>query len=684
MSKQKKTVATGKSPSLRVAKKSVFNLSNQLTFLILGIVLLFALVIYYKIIGYGFINMDDDLSIAKNARIRDLSLNGWIGHFTHFNMGMYAPVTETSYSAIYAIGGIKPGVFHFSSILLHLLNSVTVFFFIRKLDSENYIALVVAGLFALHPVAVESVAWAAGFSNLLYSFFYILSLYCYLNYAEDVGTKKWLWLSLFLFVLSILSKSAAITLPIVLILIDFYKQRKINLPVVFEKTPFFLLSLSSGIGTIFSRNASGDNVAIDTSQFNPFDRFLMVTETIWFYIGKLLLPIDLSFFYPFDKSNGWDWYFYLSPLALIAVFWWISKKPSPFQRPLVLGASFFLAGVSIMLPFIKTGTMEMRNDRYIYLAGIGIIFLVGWFCHGLIRQRWETLKPFHYLGFVLPIMMAGFFAFQLQERTLVWKDNISLYSNVIEQFPAHETARNNRGTEYKMAKAYQQAIEDFNITIRSNPKSSSGYMNRGNCYADLGDYTSALKDYNQALALDPKASISWYNRGVAYNKTKQPQLAVADYTKALELDPVYPEAFYNRAIAYMAMNETAKALSDYNEAIRQNPGYKEAFHNRGIIFAMQKMLDQSMQDFKKAISIDNRYFEAHSSLGNLYAELKQYDQAIAAYTTAIQIKPDYVQAYVNRASIYLELKDNQKAMGDLKTAQGMGANVGDLIRQLGG
>ncbi len=291
MSKPKKVAAPAKPTTLRGTKKTVFNLSNQLALLLFGLVLLLVFVIYYKITGYGFINMDDDLSIARNARIRDLTMNGWLGHFTHFNMGMYAPVTETSYSAIYAIGGMKPGSYHFASILLHLLTSTAVFFFLRKLTTANYIALIAAALFALHPVAVESVAWAAGFSNLLYSFFYVLSLYVYLKYGEDILTKKWLWVSFLLFGLAILSKSAALTLPLILILIDYYKQRPINVQVLLEKTPFFLLSLLSGIGTIISRNASGDNVAIDTSSYNPLDRMLMVSETIWFYIVKLLFPL---------------------------------------------------------------------------------------------------------------------------------------------------------------------------------------------------------------------------------------------------------------------------------------------------------------------------------------------------------------------------------------------------------
>jgi protein O-mannosyl-transferase len=273
---------------------------DKRTWILLGIILLITSAVYFQGIFNDFTHWDDPSQVYQNPDIRSLKFDNIQTYFTKYYVNMYQPLTTLSFAVEYHFFGLNPKAYHATNLVLHLFNVVLVFYFVLIISKRTTTALIVACLFGIHPMHVEAVAWITSRKDVLYTFFYIGSIISFIKYVT-YNKHTYYWISLFLFVFSLLSKSTAVTLPVILLLIDWYKQRDFRGSVLYEKIPFLVLSFLFGIISLISQQSMGyENDAV---AFKFIDRLLLAAYSLGFYFVKLFIPINLSVLHAFEKYD---------------------------------------------------------------------------------------------------------------------------------------------------------------------------------------------------------------------------------------------------------------------------------------------------------------------------------------------------------------------------------------------
>jgi tetratricopeptide (TPR) repeat protein len=617
--------------------------------LILSAILLLTIVVYSNSIGNGFVNWDDGANVYENLSIRELSAGNIKSYFTKPLLAMYTPLVSISYAIDYKIGGLDPRIYHATNLLLHLLNISLLFFCVRLLTQRIEVAAIAALLFAVHPLNTGAVAPVSTRSVLLYSCFSLAAFLFYIRYLKNNFRSRYLVLTFVLFLMALLSKSAAVVLPLVLLLTDYYCKRKYDARSIVEKIPFFALSLIFGILTVVFREDTGH---MRTQYvFSVFDRVFLVGYSLIFYPFKVLFPVKLSAYYPYPaKIEGLlPLWFYLAPLVVAACVFLIYKLQN-YRRELIFGALFFLINIILVLKIVPYGG-EFVCDRYAYLPSIGFFLIIGWAYCRITDRLQRSSEWIKYLFITALIMHGTAFSAISYDRNKVWKDSLTLYNDVLEKYPLVDVAYNNRGNYKSEQKDYSGAIDDFNKAIELNPGDSIAYNGRGLAKIERGkDYAGAMADFNKAIELNPGDDIAYNSRGNLKKTQKDYSGAIDDFNRAIKLNPRYADAYNGRGIAKKeGRKDYAGAMDDFNKAIELNPGYAIAYNNRGNIKSMQKDYSGAIDDFNKAIEFNPGYDNAYNSRGIAKIEgRKDYAGAMADFNKAIELNPGYDNAYYNR------------------------------------
>ena len=619
---------------------------------LLAAILLLTVVVYSNSISNGFVNWDDNKNVYENISIRELSARNIKVYFTKPLIAMYTPFIYLSYAIDYKIGGLDPRIYHATNLLLHLLNIILLFFIVRLLTRRIEVAVIAALLFAVHPLNTGAVAPVSTRGTLLYAFFFLAAFLSYIQYLRNNFALRYLALTLVLFLMALLSKSAAVVLPLVLLLTDYYYRRKFNPMAIAEKIPFFLLSLTFGILTVVFREDAGHIGSRDV--FSLFDRIFLVGYSIVFYLFKFLIPVKLSAYYPYPvKIDGLlPLWLYLTPLV-IAPFILLVYKLQNYRRELIFGSLFFLINIILVLKIVPMGG-EIVCDRYAYLPYIGFFLIIGW-AYCWITDRFHSSSG--RIKYVLVIAVAVFgmaFSAISYERSKVWKDSLTLYNDVLEKYPLVHVVYNNRGNYKSEQKDYSGAIDDYNKAILLYPRDASVYYNRGTAKSELGkDYAGAVEDYNKAIELNPGYALAYYNRGKAKSELgKDYAGAMEDYNKAIELNPGYALAYNNRGLVkFTWRKDYAGAMEDYNKSIELNPTYLPSFLNRALLKAERGNTEGAFADYDRVLEMDPRNFRAYYERGNIKIARKDFEGASGDYSRAIALNPYFAEAYLNRGNV---------------------------------
>jgi protein O-mannosyl-transferase len=534
---------------------------NRKYFLGLAIILIITSIVYLPSLHNGFI-WDDSVFIKNNDLIKDFSWKGIKAIFIDFSKSNYAPITVFILALQNKIGGLNPTTFHIVSLIFHLLNICLVFWFVNSLSIRWHIAAIVSLFFGIHPMQVESVAWAAGGSTLYFAAFSLCSLIAYLYYCT---TKRnmYLFLSLLFFMFSILSKAMAVMLPFLLLLLDYYLKRKITLKVMLEKVPYFVLSISVGIIAIILKNHAGS--IQDVSVLSLPQRLVFGTYGFLSYLFKILVPISLSAFYPYPIRNSSDipvlYYFYLIGFLAFIAFAFYSLR---FTRKIFFGIGFFAISIFLVLQILPVGGAIIA-DRYIYVASIGIFFLFAEGLYLLWNKKYKIVSTVVLAGFSI------FFIITTHNRSKIWNNEIDFWNEMISKYQTIPEAYYSRGVVLFDEKKFDQAIPDFNKTIELNPNYVQAYINRGDIYIYSNKFEEALADFNKAIQLRPDFELGYYNRGVVFYTQKKYKEALTDYNKAIALKPDYAQAIYSRGLAKYYTDKKDSACLDIIQA--GNLGY---------------------------------------------------------------------------------------------------------------
>lgn len=461
--------------------------------------------------------------------------------FSSFYLGMYQPLAMLSFVINYRIAGDSAAAFIFVNLLLHLLNTWLVYKLSTRWFSRIETSFIIAALFALHPMHVEGVVWISVRSSLMYSAFFLAGLLQYYKFITRKKNSDY-YLTLLWFVFALLSKSMAATFPMIMLAVDWFSRRTFSWRVIYEKIPFFILSVIFGIVAIKASQSFGHITVLEKS-YDIGQRIVLILYGISFYLSKLLLPVNLSAIYAFPEiSNGsmpgWI-YLPIILLLLLGVLIWRAKK---HRRTFVFGSLFFLLSISMVLPLFWS-RIFITADRYTYLPYIGLFAIIAIMLTEVWDKR-ESLASSTYnmlriaLGLILIMMVITTI-----NRIKTWHDVPELLGDVIEN-------------------------------QRSDADMAHGYFYLGNYYDTQGKDEEAVKNYNLAISRNKGYLLAYNNRGILKGKHGDINGAVSDFTEAITLKPDYAEAYYNRGVALYQRQEKDKACSDWHKAA--TIGFKQA------------------------------------------------------------------------------------------------------------
>ncbi|MBK6485050.1 MAG: tetratricopeptide repeat protein [Chitinophagaceae bacterium] len=619
---------------------------NSKTWIYLLTIILATVIVFGPSINNQWTNWDDESYVLKNPLVTGFDIKGI---FKEEVMGNYHPVTIFTLAIEYSLFKDDASGYHTVSMLLHLLNALLLFYFIRLLTGNALAAFIAALLFAIHPMHVESVSWISAQKDLLYTMFYFAALLAYLRYRNAATGQGMVYYTfmLVLFTLSLLSKAQAVTLPVILLLVDWYRGEKFTGRLLLEKVPLFVLALAFGIMAIFAQQAT--DAIQDIALYSFPERLMFAAYAIVNYLVRLAIPINLSAYYPYPEEikGSYTWLVYTAPVIVLILGFLLYRlrKKSTY---LLFGVLFFLVNIFLVLQLLPVGG-ALLADRYTYLSFTGLFFVLAI----LATRVWENQLPS--LSTVrLPVVVAGiawilFLAYQCQSRTKVWLNSEILWTDVIAKYPHVPIAYSNLGSYYQEKEQLVLAKKNMDEAIRLNPNFSQALINRSDIYRVFNKIDSAIMDGNRAVALSPND----------------------------------PDAYMNRGIAFSIAEKNDSALKDFTFVISQQPENARAYNNLGNLYMIKEMPDSALINYNLALQYDPKFLDVHNNRGLAYLKLGNNQAAINDLTTAIANDPNLANNYYFRMQAYEKMNRFKEALADAQVVQKLGMEIpADYLQQL--
>lgn len=614
---------------------------------------LFALVIlvFWPAVRNGFVGYDDPEYVAGNWHVQQgLTWNGLLWAFTTFHAANWHPLTWLSHQLDVSLFGLQPWGHHLTSILLHATNGVLLFHALRLLTNSLGRSFIVALLFGLHPLRVESVAWVSERKDVLSAMFFFLTLIAYVGYVRakqdqnpiprpNPAPQTRYGLCLALFCLGLMCKPMLVTLPLILLLLDFWPLHRLDgnsLPSLLrEKVPFFLAGFGAGVLTMLAQTRGGAIV-----QNTPvLSRVENAAVSCSRYLWKLAWPADLSPFYP--PVSHWAAWAVLCSLALllgITALAAVGRRRLPF---VMTGWFWFLVMLAPVLGLVAAGEQSMA-DRYTYLPSIGVLIAVVWLGHLFSRSKLPTAAAVAVL-----VAVTVPWTILTRQQIAFWRDTRLLFTHALEVTSGNYLALNNLGTDLDKEGRRDEAMEKFRAAIRTRPDYTQAHKNLGVVLLETGKPQEAMAEFHQALQINPSYADAHYSLGVLLERQGQLDDALTQFTLACQANPTHADAQYNLALQLMRKGLLQQAIEHLQNTIRLQPDSADAHNNLGFVYQQLKQPDAAMAEYLLAIRLRPDYAKAHYNLGVVLAESSRFDEAISEFREALRCKPDYVQAQKN-------------------------------------
>jgi len=572
-------------------------------YLVIALLMVSTLLAFGRIGSNDFINFDDPGYITENPIVQSgLTVDSIRKAFTTVVVANWVPLAILSHTLDGSLFGNTPAGHHLMSLLFHLGAVLFLFLFLYKTTNRLWASAFAAAFFALHPLRVESVAWASERKDVLSLFFGMASLYAYAFYAKDSRLYQY-FICLVLFVLSLLSKSMLVTLPFVFLLVDYWPLGRwtqtagIGNHTVFrrllvEKIPFFLLTGGFSVVTFMVQHDKG-------VVYPPLgERIAGSLVAYVMYLKKTFWPFDLALFY-FSVESFPLWQVIGSGVILLiitgVVLYTLRKRPFLFT-----GWFWFLGTLVPVIGLVPTSAWVA--DHYLYLPAIGLSILLAWgIPAGLDRAglRHLSRKVLWPAGIAVLILLA-LLTFR---QCGFWNNSLALWNYTVKVTKDNALAHNLLANTLAEKGNNREAFFHYNEAIRISPDYADAYYNRGTAYDKSGFYQDAIHDYNKVIALKRGHANVFYNRGTLYGKIGQYQQAVEDLNQAIRLRPDYPETYNNRGNSFLGLGDYKRAIEDYSKAIVLNGNYVDAYKNRASVYFMQNNIQEGCRDARQACAL---------------------------------------------------------------------------------
>jgi tetratricopeptide (TPR) repeat protein len=595
--------------------------------------------VFGRTIHYEFINLDDDLNVYENpAIIHGLSWQGVIWVFTHKQAELWNPLTSLSFMQDCQFHGLNPGGYHLTNVLLHTATVILLFLVLRKMTGVFWPAAFVAAVFAIHPLRVESVAWVTERKDVLSGLFFMLTLWAYVRYGQEQADARRrepesgntgfflrsssYWLALLFFALGLLSKAMLVTMPFVLLLLDYWPLGRMTslrqdsarpegnrsqttrlelavpqIPVLksllWEKVPFLLLTVAVCVATVLAQS----NAIGSVEDFDLPSRIGNALVSYADYLGQMFYPVGLAVFYPHPRDRLPAWNVVLSVLVLLMIS--AGVMAGQRKRPyLLVGWLWYLGMLVPVIGFVQAGS-QARADRFTYLPQIGLYIMAAWgameLC-GAMRYRRAVLGSA--AGVILAGLLGGAYV-----QTGYWKDSVSLWMHSLACTSESSLARNNLGNALANQGKLTEAIQQYERALQLKPDYAEAHNNLGDALAAQGKLTEAIQQYERALQIKPDNACALINLGSALAGQGKLTEAIQQYERALQIKPDYAEALNNLGNVLSLQEKLTEAIQYYERALQIKPDYADAHINLGNVLARQGKLTEATQHFQQALTL---------------------------------------------------------------------------------
>ena len=582
--------------------------------LLIGLLAAAIVVLYGPVTSFEFV-YDDDLYVARNGHVQGgLTPDGLRWAFTTYHAGNWHPLTWLSHMADVELHGARAGGHHATNVLIHLASAVLLFLVMSAATGATWANALAAALFAAHPLHVESVAWVSERKDVLSGFFWILTMGVYFRYARQPSLPRYL-LVLVSFGLGLLSKPMVVTLPFVLLLLDYWPLNRLSgavtvfdrrvpsgsateksaaLRLIVEKIPLILLAVPICIVTVVAQRSAGALLPLEKIPLGERAANALVSYAA--YLGKAVWPVHLAVYYPHaGMPPAWE---IASAAILLAILSCVALKTARNLPFLSVGWLWYLGTLVPVIGIVQVGSQAMA-DRYTYIPLMGLYLAVAWGAASLVERHPGLKRP---VTACAPLVLAGML-FLTANQVMTWRSGVSLFEHAVAVTTANPVAHNNAGAAYLDRNDCGKAVPHFLKAIEQKRDYASAYCNLGICAGRENRVDDAMRYFTQAIALDPGFTKPRIERGLLQAGRGDLEKAREDLLEALRIDPGHDGARTNLGMISLQQGNLDDAEAHLTEALRLNPRSAEGLNNLAFLRNEQGRAEEAIDCLRKALTL---------------------------------------------------------------------------------
>jgi protein O-mannosyl-transferase len=639
-------------------------------FLISLCLIIVIIVPYWQVISFDFVGYDDQEYVTENSKVqKGLTVEGLKWAFTTFHSANWHPITWLSHMLDCELYGLNPTGHHWTNVEFHIANTLLLFFILLKMTGALWRSALVAALFALHPLHVESVAWIAERKDVLSTFLGLLSVAAYCRYVKNPRIINYLLIVLLLG-LGLMAKPMLVTLPFVFLLLDLWPLQRLKFrknaytgaseffgfkaisQLIWEKIPLFALVAVASTLTFIAQKSEG---AVQTLW--ALSLKIRVANALVSYVSyalKTIWPSNLAIFYPHPGNTLPAWQI-IGAALLIAVAIFLSIHTLKKYPYIIVGLFWYLGTLVPVIGLVQVGDQAMA-DRYTYIPLIGLFIIVSW-------GVFDFLKKWHYhmIVFILSAISAiCVLAVCTFLQVGYWQNGITLFEHAIKVTNKNCVAHNNLGVLLSKEEKFDGAVFHYDEVLKIKPNDNRALYNKGCALRDKKDLDKAAFFFKESLKIKPDNAEAYNELAYILFVQGKPDEAILHYRNALKIKPDSTDVYNNLANVLSFQGELDKAVSLYKEALRLDPENIDTHYNIGLFYKKQGKLKKAMTHLAKAIKIDPDYAKAYNEIGVILFQQGKYKKAGIFFSKAVQIKPNYTDAQKNIALLKRILSSSEK------------------------
>ena len=591
---------------------------------------------YGSVRDFEFTNFDDHRYITHNPVVLSgLNAQSIAWAFRAINVGNWHPITWLSHMLDCELYQLKDGSqwaggHHLSNVILHVANTLLLFALLIRLTSTVWRSAFVAALFALHPLHVESVAWVSQRKDLLSAFFGFLTIWAYVEFTR---TRRWTSYVAMLvcFALSLMSKPMLVTLPFVLLLLDFWPLRRLSYSAIIEKLPLFVIAIASCVVTVIAQARGGSISAID--EISLAGRTTNAIVACGVYLRQTVWPLNLGPFYPLQTR--WPAWVVAAAVSVLAAITVIATAFSRRRPALLVGWLWFVGTLVPVIGLVQVGS-QAHADRYTYVPLIGIFITIAW----AIPDLGGRTRPWIAAICIIGLSLLGFHAI---EQVQHWRNSVTLSQRALVVTDRNAVSHFNLGMAYSERGDLHSAIEEFKSAAEIKPEWTDVYYELGNAYRRNGELQSAITAYLAAIDRQPKHLDAINNLGMTFALEGDYTRAIETFKKALTINPNYAGANLNMGNALAATDKLHDAVIHYERALAAEPNNALTHLNLGNALSRLNRPEEAMRRFAKSIDLDATNPHAHLAMSNALANVGRIEDAIRFCEAAADLARQHEQ-----------------------------------------